>query len=233
MYRLSVLFYFALATLVATLTAFLPAAQAQADSLPNGVAAGDVDQSSVVLWARSTEAGPMTFAYGTDLNASPTTIDSAVMDVKVPVTVTVTGLTPNTQYQYRVTDSAGESEEGTFRTAPEVGTHTGLRFGVSGDNDGELNPYVSLKNVPARDLAFFHLHGDATYADVASTNLDFIATNVDEFRIKFDQVFTSNHGLNMWADLRASTSMFMTIDDHDVFNNFAGAANAIDFSSEV
>ena len=87
MYRLSVLFYFVLATLVATLATFLPVSQAQADSLPNGVAAGDVDQSSVVLWARSTEAGPMTFAYGTDLDADSMTIDSAVVDILIQAVV--------------------------------------------------------------------------------------------------------------------------------------------------
>src|SRR5262249_55570370 len=43
-------------------------------------------------------------------------------------------------------------------------------------------------------------------------------------RIKQNEVYSSRDGLNTLADLRASTSILATIDDHEVTDNFAGGA---------
>ena len=221
--------FFALFATLTTLTPAAASAQA-APSLPFGVAAGDVTQDSAVLWAYSTAAGPISFSYGTDLNAGPTVINRTVVDTNLPVSVTVTGLTADNIYQYRVTTAAGESEDGVFRTAANVGTRTGLRFGVGAENDGALASYPSIRNVPARDLEFFHLHGDGVYTDDESLALPFKATTVEEYRQKYAQVYTPTLGLNTWSDLRASTSLLATIDDHEIVNNFAGGASPTEFS---
>jgi len=64
-----------------------------------------------------------------------------------------------------------EIETGAFRTAHADGLH-GLRFGVSGDWRGELRPYVSIANLPERDLDFF-IEGDGFFqVDIAEDRGD-------------------------------------------------------------
>jgi phosphodiesterase/alkaline phosphatase D-like protein len=46
-----------------------------------------------------------------------------------PVKLSVNGLSANTSYYYRATDSVLASAVGQFNTAAALGSHTGLRFG--------------------------------------------------------------------------------------------------------
>ncbi len=197
-------------------------------TLPNGIAAGDVTQNSAVLWTRSTEIGPVIFEYSTDPNfgsiAGQTT--NFVTDPTVPVQVPVSELIPQTQYYYRVTDAAGTSEVGQFRTPAPLGTQAGLRFGVTGDWQGELAPYPSISNVSDRNLDFFVLLGDTVETDSISPDLPGVrqSANLDQFRTKHNEIYSERFGRNTWADLRASTATYNTWDDHEITNDFAGGA---------
>ncbi len=198
----------------------------RAQSLPNGVASGDVDQTSAVLWARSTALGVMTFGYTgeADSNNSPL-IEAAVTDATIPVKIELRNLTPGTRYTYVVTNPVGESASGTFLTPFEEGFH-GLRFGVSGDWRGELAPYPAISNIASRDLDFFAALGDTVYADIPSIDLPASqAYTLEEFRIKHNEVYRERFDENTWAAARASTSLYVTIDDHEVTNDFAGGAS--------
>ncbi|MGK7957495.1 MAG: phytase, partial [Crocosphaera sp.] len=140
------------------------------NSLINGIASGDTTQNSTVLWARSTFTGDVTIEYSIDANFSSViaTETLTVSDPTLPVKVEINNLNPNTQYYYRVTDSAGDTAIGEFKTAAELGTYAGLTFGVSGDWRGELAPYPAIANAVDRDLDFFVEHGDTIYADIES-----------------------------------------------------------------
>ncbi len=202
-------------------------AQNEATSLPNGVAAGDVTQTSVVLWTHSTELGPVSFEWGTD-STFGTRIGQAQVDVAdplLPVKLLVETLQPGTRYYYRATDSAGSTAAGTFRTPAEVGTHNELRFGVSGDARGELSPFPSLANAAGRDLDFFIDHGDTIYADYPSPDLPAQqARSLQDYRTKQNEVYSTRYGLDTLAALRKSTAIYATIDDHEVMNDFAGGS---------
>lgn len=204
---------------------FAQGVAARAQTLPNGVASGDIDQTSVILWARSTFLGRVTFAYAEAADLSSEQIIEAVAeDATIPVKVEVAGLKPGTHYGYRITNAGGESESGTFRTPFEDGLH-GLRFGVTGDWRGELAPYPAISNIAERDLDFFAVLGDTIYADVPSIDLPASqARTIEEFRIKHNEVYRERFGENFWAAARASTAFFATIDDHEVTNDFAGGA---------
>jgi phosphodiesterase/alkaline phosphatase D-like protein len=194
-------------------------------AFPNGVAAGDVDQTSAVLWARAANPGTVTFEVMSADGEAVGVYAADATDPMLPVKIPIDGLTPNTQYTYTVTDSTGERMSGRFQTAAEAGVYAGLRFGVSGDWRGELRPYPALSNIPERNLAFFVEHGDTVYADIPS--VDFTgeqAASVDEYRIKHAEVYSERFGRNYWADVRASTAIYATIDDHEVTNDFAGGA---------
>lgn len=201
----------------------------QPSTLPNGVAAGDVNASSAVLWARSTAVGPARFEVSglRDFSEVAAQASAAVTNPVVPVKVAVSGLAPATMYHYRVTDAAGSVGYGTFKTAAAPGTFAGLRFGVSGDSRGELAPYPAIANVPARRLDFYVNLGDTIYSDYPSPAVNLPrAKTLAEFRLKHDEVLGGQLGLASFADLRASTAVFATIDDHEVVNDFAGGAPA-------
>lgn len=199
------------------------------DTFPNGVAAGDTTQTSTVLWVRSTRLGPIVFEYGTSEGFESGTVigdvTTEVTDAMQPIKVELNDLTPDTQYYYRVTAADGNSIVGRFRTAADVGTFTGLRFGVSGDWRGELAPYPAIANAAARDLEFFVALGDTIYADYPSPALESPqAVTLEDFMIKHDESYSARFGINYWADLRGSTSYIPSIDDHEVTNDFAGGA---------
>ncbi len=198
-------------------------------ALLNGIASGDTTKSSTVLWARSNVTGKIKFEYST----SPTfsnilgTERSIVSDSLLPVKVPVKDLNPNTKYFYRVTDAEGAIATGQFHTSAPEGSNTGLKFGVSGDWRGELSPYPAIANAPTRNLDFFLEFGDTIYADYPSPDLNLPqALSLSDFRTKHSEVYSNRLGENTWADLRASTSVLATIDDHEVTNDFAGAAPA-------
>ncbi len=200
-------------------------------SLVNGVASGDVTQDSIVLWARSTFPGEVTFEYSTsaDFRAIAGTQTATVTDITQPVKVAVDGLASGIEYFFRATDAAGASEVGRFKTAAAIGEQTGLNFGVVGDWRGEIAPYPAVSNVAEKELDFFLLHGDTIYADDDSpgvlnpdgTPKDQAAT-LAEYRAKHSEVYSDRFGKNFWADVRASTVIYGTIDDHEVTNDFAG-----------
>ncbi len=195
--------------------------------LPNGVAAGDVDQNSAVLWARSGFTGIVTFTYHITPSGSLVAVAQVITDSTVPAKVLITGLEANTRYVYTATNSEGQEGSGHFQTPAEVGTTTGLRIGASGDWRGELRPYPALANVRDRDLNLFIKLGDTIYADYPSPAVPLTqTTTITDFRKKQNEVYGLQHARNIWAEVQASTSVLAVIDDHEVTNNFAGGATA-------
>jgi phosphodiesterase/alkaline phosphatase D-like protein len=198
-------------------------------AFPNQVASGDTTQTSTVLWTRSTTPGSVTFEYATDADFSKTlgTFSQTVTDPLVPVKQGVQNLLPGTRYFYRVTDATGNTASGQFKTAADPSTRAGLSFGVAGDWRGELSPYPAIRNAPERNLDFFVQHGDTIYADFPSPDVPLPqARTLGELRAKHNEVYSSRSGLNAFGDLRASTSILSTLDDHEVTNDFAGGAPA-------
>jgi len=197
------------------------------DLLPNGAAAGDVSQTSAVLWARSNFTGTITFTYTNASTGESTAVTRPIVDATIPATVTLTGLLPNVRYTYQIASSGGEGATGQFRTAANLGANPGLRFGATGDWRGELAPYVALRNAPSRNLQFLIRLGDTAYADIPSPAVPLTqATTLADFRLKQDEVYSLRYVKNFWAELQRNTSLYATIDDHEVMNNYAGGAPA-------
>lgn len=197
-------------------------------SLPNGVSSGDTTQSSTVLWTRSTTLGDVVFEYSTDPTFSSIAGSSTrtITDPTLPVKAEIAGLSPGSQYYYRVTDASSSSLVGSFRTSTAPGVRSGLRFGVSGDWRGELAPYPAIRNAASRNLDLFVKLGDTIYADVPSPAVPSPqATTLADFRAKHGEVYGTRFGVNAWAELQATTSILSGIDDHEVTNDFAGGAS--------
>jgi len=194
--------------------------------LVNDVAAGDVDQDSAILWARSNTASVVTFTYGVNLTTT-VTLTREVVDPAIPVTVTLSGLLSDTQYLYRVFSPLTIGLTGTFRTAAGSAEPTGLRFGASGDWRGDLAPYISVRNAFTHELDFFVALGNTIFADLPSPSVPLTqATTLSDYRAKHSEVYSDKLALNTLGDLRRSTALFATINDHEVINDFAGGMNA-------
>lgn len=195
--------------------------------LPNGVAAGDLTQSTAVLWARSSFPAIVTFTYGITPVGSLIDVTQTVTDPTIPAKVLVTGLSANAQYVYTATTSEGQVGSGLFQTPAENGTSVGLRFGVSGDSRGELRPYPALSNIPDRDLDLFIKLGDTIYADIKSPAVTVTqTTTLADFRKKHNEVYGLRYSRNIWSEVQSKSSILAMIDDHEVMNNYAGGANA-------
>ncbi|MBM3275919.1 MAG: alkaline phosphatase D family protein, partial [Candidatus Sericytochromatia bacterium] len=122
------------------------------------------------------------------------------------------------------TASDGSWAGGKFRTPARLGDRRPLRFGATGDWSQDLAPYPAIRNMAARDLDALFLLGDSIYADHGSPDQPTIARTLPEFRRKYLESLKPRNGLNTWPEARASTAVFATIDDHEVVNDFAGAA---------
>ncbi|MEO0650371.1 MAG: alkaline phosphatase D family protein [Planctomycetota bacterium] len=196
---------------------------------PLRVAAGDVTQTSAVVWATSPDTATLRLVVATDAAFETVVFDQTVETGGLlrPSKAELSNLTAGTQYWYRVSDANDNSDQGTFRTPHAPTAKHGLRFGISGDGRGDQLPFHSIANVPERDLDFFVYLGDTIYADITSPILPEVefATTVREFALKHAEVNASNEdGFNFLGDLRTSTAVFASIDDHEVINDFAGGA---------
>ena len=202
-------------------------AGAEGPTLPNGVACGDVTQTSAVLWAHSTALGEVAFEYSglEDFGLIDGYRTVTVVDANQPVKAEISGLLPGTRYYYRITNAQSEVAMGRFRTPQNAGIVAGLRFGASGDWQ-QPPPFPSVKSVAERDLDFFIKLGDSIYADWETPALAGIvqARTLQDFRIKHSENLSSRFGSNAMALLNASTALLATIDDHEVVDNFAGGA---------
>ena len=202
----------------------LPASVAQ--TLPNGIAIGDVNQTSAILWTLSTALGTVTFEVALDsafVNVVQSTT-TATSDQTLPVTVTATDLTPGTSYFVRVKNAAGATLTGSFKTNAASGAK-GARIGFAGDWRGELGAFPAVGDLAAAKLDVFIATGDTIYADYPSSSVNKAqAETIAEYRAKHAEVLSSNFGLNTWAAARAVTPWLASIDDHEVTNDFSGGA---------
>ncbi len=200
-------------------------AQVETPGLPNGIASGDVTQTSAVLWARTDMPGTLTFTVQAAGEANHV-LTAEAADPMQPAKVMVEGLTPGTSYTYEVV-AAGQTKavSGTFTTAASLTEKRGIRFGVTGDWRGELRPYVALSNVVEREPAFFVVLGDTIYADYPSEAVNKgQCETLEDFRLKHGEVYSERFGRNYWPEVRAAVPLYACIDDHEVTNDFAGGA---------
>jgi len=135
-----------------------------------GVAAGDADSGSAVLWTRLNRSlvTQLTAQVSTDSSfaGSPLTFPATTDAAKdFTAKIVASGLSPNTRYYYRfLVDSTGEiSGVGKFKTAPLPNAAAPLHFGFSGDNDGLMRPYAMANVVASQQLDFYLNLGDVIY----------------------------------------------------------------------
>ncbi len=213
----------------------LPSIAPGTAGFPDGVAAGDVTDSSAVLWTRtSADASVDVNVYdfvvtpgspfltpGTTpvVTASGSTSAATDNTVKIPVT----GLQSDHIYFYRFTNGAESSQLGRFVTAPAPSAAASFRFVVAADSDGfpvggpgHFNNFEVLDAARKEQPAFFSFLGDTIYSD--SSYAPGPITTVDQYR----DAHELNRSFANLRNLMSATGTYAQIDDHEVLNDFDG-----------
>lgn len=140
----------------------------------HGVAAGDVRDTSAVIWSRTDGAGT--------LHVRVEGRHDGRDELRVPVRAAddytgkalVTGLKPDTEYRYTVRFTPGDARDavaGRFRTAPSATQPKAVRFAWGGDLAGQnvcrdaAEGFPIMQTLAEMPLDFFVGLGDMIYAD--------------------------------------------------------------------
>jgi phosphodiesterase/alkaline phosphatase D-like protein len=227
-----------------------------------GVAAGDADSSSAVLWTRATDgtSNPIsltaqvstdpnfgTIAASYSVNTDPANRDSVAKFV-------ATGLNAGTNYYYRfVSADSVVSGTGKFKTTPDANAQVGVRFGFSGDCDGQWRPYASIRNLPSKNLDAFINLGDTIYETASSKSPAAVvpsSTNntltpaqtaqiTTDYRRKYREQFqsTTAGGFTGLTNFFAAQANYTLLDNHELGNrqyiNGGAPANAANGDTDV
>ena len=212
------------------------AALAPGDLFPLGVASGDPDASSVVLWTRLISPDP-----GDPLPASDIAVDwevatdagfadvvatgtaAAVAALGHSVHAEAGGLPADTELWYRFTADARTSPVGRTRTFPGAGTSPAqVRFGVASCQNWSSGLYTAYAFLAEEDLDFVAFLGDYIYERSSSSGIRPItlpeSTDLATYRARYELYKADD-------ELKAAHARFpwiITMDDHEVANNVLG-----------
>lgn len=219
--------------LTLALITFLLAPGASAE-FTDGVASGDVTSTAAILWTRLDRDT----AVKVEVSTNPTlrgkkafkkVVEHLSANHDFTVKVDATGLAPGTTYFFRFKDEDADgqafSEIGTFRTAPAPGTASDVRATYTGDADGTrlpggappFNDFEVLDAARLEGADFFVFDGDTIYAD-SSFRTTGPATTLAEYHATHRE----NRGYANLRELLASTSVYATMDDHEVVDDYDG-----------
>ncbi len=211
---------------------------AQGDVVYSGVAAGDPTTNSAVLWTRAIDKIEPTKVRNLTLQiATDSAFSKIVKTVKGKTNANrdyiwkneVTGLQSGRQYYYRFLSGIYQSPVGKFKTAPAKNQSVAVRFGFSGDTDGQWRPYPSIQNFANLNLDFFVYLGDIIYeaastgspATAATDNVNTTPSQLlTDYRRKYrEQLELVNpNGFAGLKTLFASQANYTLLDNHELGN---------------
>jgi len=209
-----------------------------------GVASGDPLADRVILWTRLAPtplvgAGGMpdvdvdvAWEVGTDDTFSElvaTGIATATTTLGHSLHVDATGLAPDTWYAYRFRVGDETSSVGRTRTFPAADTSPErLRLAVTNCQDYQSGRYAAYRDLAAQDLDVVLFLGDYIYetpgiedparAVAERRYLGGVPTVLDDFRRRYAQ----HHLDPQLLAAHQALPWIITIDDHEVINNYAG-----------
>lgn len=201
--------------------AIVPAGRARAD-FPQGVASGDVTDSTAVIWSRTDAERPLRADLATDDQFQAivaTQTFGATEDTDFTVHFDAAGLTPATTYFYRFVelDTATASPTGRFQTAPSPDEARPFRFVYTGDSNARFRPFHVLTHAAAEEPDLWFWAGDTAYTDSVADGLA-VATDLAGYRAKHRQ----NREDAALRALLAAAPVLVQWDDHEVANDYDG-----------
>jgi alkaline phosphatase D len=183
---------------------------------PHGIAAGDVTNTTAVVWTRLGGSGEVRVLYSEEpgfTGAQTVGPLRAAAETDYTVKADLAGLRPGQRYHYRVTTASQIGPSGTFVTAPAADASAPLTVVWGADTfEGNL-PFRTFGAMAARNADFFLYLGDTIYSDLGGVR----ARTLDEYRDKYKR-YREDAPLRAYL---AGTSTWVVWDDHEVENNFA------------
>lgn len=215
-----------------------------------GIASGDPAPDGFVIWTRLVpeplephggmpiEGVPVRWEVAGEPDFRSTVAKGEALarpEVAHSIHVEIVGLRPDRPYFYRFEAGGERSVAGHARTLPLAGSASQrLRFGVAGCQDYEAGYYTAYRHLAAEELAFIFHYGDYIYeygpgADAVRKHIGGPIMSLDDYRRRHGQY-------KMDSDLQAvhaAHAFFMTFDDHEVANNWAGDSDETGIPPEI
>ena len=190
-------------------------AWAQDPVFPDGIAIGDVTQEAAIVWTRLAGPGEVRVEVSSrpGFVGAHTGSARATAETDFTVKADVGGLQPGQRYYARALSNGLIGPSGTFVTASAREQDAPLSLIWGADTFENYKPFRIFQGMRGRNADVFLYLGDTVYSDLGEVR----ATTLDEYRQKYRR----NRGD---ADLRAylaTTSTWVTWDDHEVANNFS------------
>jgi len=203
-----------------------------------GIASGDPDATSVVLWTRLITDASSDLDVALDVardesfeDVVSSAIVQAVRNDAHSIHALAADLDSNAAYFYRFRIGDHASPTGRTRTLPLEGTAP-IRFGFSSCQNWEQGTYVSHRHLAEEDLDLFIWLGDYIY-ESGPNDQGIVAASgprvhdsaeiddLDAYRARYalyksDPWLQENHAARPWI---------VTWDDHDVDNDHAGSSS--------
>jgi alkaline phosphatase D len=214
--------------LISWIVIFLPQVGAAASPLLATV--GEVTDTSAVVWAQGSQAGPLSVEARPERGGARVTVSTRLSRERDFIgKLVLTELEPATRYIYGLNDGK-RGVTGSFITAPPPMVSRPVAFLWSGDlGDREhcrhaRDGYPIFQAMESLKPDFFLFVGDTIYADHRCgargrvPGYNFVATTVEEFRTKHLYNRADPHLQSFFR----TTSVYPIWDDHEVRNDFAG-----------
>ena len=237
MFPLNLLRFLYLVTVLTVITVTVSPTFAEAAVVYSGVAAGDATDTSAIVWTRTVDSttkqgivSNVTVQISTDPKFRK--IFDSLKGVTKPshdytLKLDVKGLTSGTRYYYRFLTTDGKlSPVGTFKTAPAKTQKVAVRFGFSGDADGQWRPYPSTQDFNKLNLDYFVFIGDTIYetkstgseacTDPFANPKQALADYYRKYREQLEPVTTG--GFSSLQRFFAAGGNYTLIDNHELGN---------------
>src|SRR5262249_16261139 len=126
--------------------------------------AGDATTSDAILWTRAQDSSSPAGVSVTAQVSTDSTFATGVVSFQgmsdpfqdYTLHVHATALRSGTRYFYRfVASDQTISPVGTFVTVPDPTTNAAIKFGFSGDANGQMRPYISTGDLSAPGVVSF------------------------------------------------------------------------------
>lgn len=229
-----------IALLAAVVAIAAPApAGAEPPAFPYGVSAGEVTSSAAMFWTRAQRSGLVRLKVSRNLSAvgcsapaprpgSRTTVlrRGALASASADNTVRamIATLRPATRYFYRFCAGTQSSRLGSVETAPSATASGPIRFALSGDADGAIDPatgrpayntFETYGRMAAANNDFNVNLGDIMYSDSAVAGVPPALSLTDKWA-----KYRLNLGYPHLRSLRSKAALYNMWDDHEFVDNF-------------
>ena len=204
-----------------------------------GVASGDPSPDGFVIWTRLAPV-PLDAHGGMPIESMPAAWEIASdegfrsivargstvarPELAHSIHVEVAGLKPDRRYFYRFEAGGERSPHGRARTLPlTMSRPQRLRFGVAGCQDYQSGYFTAYRHLAAEDLEFVYHYGDYIYEygpdnPAVRQHTGDLLMSLGDYRRRYAQ-YKSDSDLQA---AHAAHPFFMTFDDHEIRNNWAG-----------